>query len=156
MKEIWKKVVGFNKYEVSNLGRVRSLYKYDVNKRKNKWRFTWRIKILKITYYTVTSKLLYKSASLLSNEFGTQKKFSIKNKSKVLFQYVHLFILFLLQVYEFVDLWVWYTLFKEEKRMKEITGIWWVVVIAFIILTLIIFLWCCTKISSMYEDNNKK
>lgn len=35
MQEIWKPIKEFeNHYEISNYGNVRSLYKYDVNKRK--------------------------------------------------------------------------------------------------------------------------
>lgn len=35
MQEIWKPIKEFeNQYEISNYGNVRSLYKYDVNKRK--------------------------------------------------------------------------------------------------------------------------
>ena len=33
MKEIWKKIKDNPKCEISNLGRVRSLYKYDVKNR---------------------------------------------------------------------------------------------------------------------------
>lgn len=36
--------------------------------------------------------------------------------------------------------------------MKEITGLGWIVVIAFIIIVLLLFIWCCIKISSMYDD----
>lgn len=34
MKEIWKTINDSDKYEVSNLGRVRSLYKYNVGKKR--------------------------------------------------------------------------------------------------------------------------
>ena len=40
--------------------------------------------------------------------------------------------------------------------MKEITGLGWIVVIAFIFIVLLAFIWCCIKISDMYEDDDKR
>lgn len=33
MMEVWKKIKNNTRYEISNLGKIRSLYKYDVNKK---------------------------------------------------------------------------------------------------------------------------
>lgn len=39
MKEIWKKINGYDEYEISNLGRIRSFKK---NKRKSAGGFIWK------------------------------------------------------------------------------------------------------------------
>lgn len=39
--------------------------------------------------------------------------------------------------------------------MKEITGLGWIVIIAFIIIILLAFIWICMKISNMYEDEKR-
>ena len=40
--------------------------------------------------------------------------------------------------------------------MKEITGLSWIIVIAFIIIILTLFLYCSLIINSRYKDNDKK
>ena len=65
MKEIWKQVVDYKKYEVSNLGRVRSLYKYDVNSKKHILRK--KTLIMKTSFYKNYEKLR------LSNDDSTKK-----------------------------------------------------------------------------------
>lgn len=38
----------------------------------------------------------------------------------------------------------------------KITGLAWLMIVIFVILVLLTFIYCCLKISSMYEGKNKK
>lgn len=40
--------------------------------------------------------------------------------------------------------------------MKEITGLGWIMVVIFVILVLLTFIYCCMKISSLYDDEDKR